>query len=65
MMKAFTATASLLLSSSFLAMAQVEPPIMANTVPVEYEHEGDALLGHLSVPTEGEGPFPGESWHCC
>ncbi|KAL3907084.1 MAG: hypothetical protein SGILL_009013 [Bacillariaceae sp.] len=51
------AAASLLLSST-LALAQVEPPLVANTVPVEYEHEGDALLGHLSVP-EGDGPFAG------
>jgi hypothetical protein len=55
----FRSAASALLLSSSLAIAQVEPPIMANTVPVEYEHAGDALLGHLSVPTDGEGPFPG------
>ena len=53
------AVATLLVGSIYLASGQVEPPVEAKTTPVEYEHAGDALLGHLSVPTEGEGPFPG------
>lgn len=62
--KALTATAALLLSTS-LALAQVPAPMEPNTVPVEYESlEGDALLGHLSVPMEGEGPFPGTFISC-
>jgi hypothetical protein len=48
----------LLLSGMGIASAQVDPPTVANTEPVEYSHEGDALLGHLSVPSDGEGPFP-------
>ncbi|KAL3922681.1 MAG: hypothetical protein SGILL_002078 [Bacillariaceae sp.] len=57
--KAALAAAAPLLLSSSRALAQVPPPTEANTLPVEYESmEGDALLGHLSVPMEGDGPFP-------
>jgi hypothetical protein len=42
-----------------LASAQVTPPTEAKTEPLEYFHEGDALLGHLSIPQDGEGPYPG------
>jgi hypothetical protein len=38
--------------------AMVDPPTTANTVPVEYTHEETALLGHLSIPQDGDGPFP-------
>lgn len=37
----------------------VEPPTEPNTEPVEYSHEGDALLGHLSIPAGEGGPYPG------
>jgi hypothetical protein len=41
------------------ASAQVTPPTEAKTVSVEYSHEGEALVGHLSIPQDGEGPYPG------
>ncbi|KAG7373156.1 dienelactone hydrolase [Nitzschia inconspicua] len=50
-----------LLSFLFLmagsAAGQVTPPTEPKTEAVEYSHEGDALLGHLSIP-EGDGTFP-------
>lgn len=52
----FAATTCLVSVSS-----QVTPPTEAKTEPVEYSHEGDALLGHLSIPQGGEGPYPGTS----
>jgi hypothetical protein len=42
-----------------LASAQVVPPTEPKTEPVEYSHEGEALLGHLSIPQDGEGTYPG------
>jgi hypothetical protein len=48
-------------SSSMMlsANAQVVSPVEAMTEPVPYQGiDGMDLLGHLSVPTEGDGPFP-------
>jgi hypothetical protein len=59
--KALLGISSLLFAA--LASGQaVTPPTEAKTEQVEYSHEGDALLGHLSIP-EGDGPFPGKA--CC
>ena len=36
---------------------QVEAPMEASVMPVNYTHDGADLTGYYSVP-EGDGPFP-------